>query len=135
MINFHMINFIIDFMQVPGTATTPEYRTAPSVYTEFFKESNSLIILHLVTLAIPFLQKPFSIIRAPFAPNPLLLYPDFPPENLFSQAHLLWPLYDIVSNPTGSSEPGGREGRHQPTFEGAPKTPEIKKENQGGNTS
>jgi hypothetical protein len=80
------------------------------------------------------LQKPISKIPAPFPPNPWLSFPDFPPENLFSQALDVWLTYDILSNPTGSWEPGGREVRHQPTFEGKPmiRSRTIATENENG---
>ena len=39
---------------------------------------------------VPFWLKQISKIRAPFAPNLGLSFPDFPPDNLFSQAHFLW---------------------------------------------
>ena len=42
---------------------------------------------------VPFLRKPISKIPAPFPPNLWLLFPDFPPENLFSQAHFLWQFH------------------------------------------
>jgi len=45
---------------------------------------------------IPFWLKPISKIRAPFAPNPCFSFPDFPPENLFSQAHFLWQSHTYV---------------------------------------
>jgi len=53
---------------------------------------------------VPFLLKPISTIRAPFAPNPLLLNPDFPPENLFSQAHLLWQSHTLCQREADDEE-------------------------------
>jgi hypothetical protein len=45
---------------------------------------------------VPFLQNPISKIHAPFALNPWFPIPDFPPENLFSQAHFLWQSHTFV---------------------------------------
>jgi hypothetical protein len=57
---------------------------------------------------IPFLQNPISTVHAPFVSNPSAKFPDFPQENVFSQAHFLWQSHTFCQRDTMTGRQTGR---------------------------